>query len=72
MATMSKPVPVREIVDERLALWAKRLNENNATPAVLLGIGHDRTSGQIVVCTVEDFTNDELRYFLAYALKELS
>lgn len=64
-------VPTENITNERLRRWAKKLAIEHATPTVLVGIGHDHKSGRLVVCTVEDISNDELRAMLVYALKEL-
>lgn len=64
-------VPTEQITKERFERWAKRLSESHATPALLVGIGHDQVKGQVVICTLEDFSNDEIRAFLVFALKEL-
>jgi hypothetical protein len=66
-------VPVEAITKERLDRWAKRMKESHATPLLLIGVGHDQVSGQIVICTLDEpeLSNDKLRAFLKYALKEL-
>jgi hypothetical protein len=66
-------VPVAQIVDDRLARWAIRMKESHATPVMLVGIGHDHVSGQIVLCTLdeEEFDIEKLKAFLRYALAEL-
>lgn len=48
------PVPVYEITKERLGKWSMRMNQANATPVVLIGIGHDQNEGKVVVCTLEE------------------
>jgi hypothetical protein len=48
------------ITATRLLDWRKRLTAEHATPAVLLGIGHDHASGKLVICTPEDMSDDDL------------
>lgn len=64
-------VPTEQITKERLDSWRARMKESNATPVLLVGVGHDQTSGQLVICTVEDIANDYLRSLLVFALQEL-
>lgn len=64
-------VPTEQITKERLDSWKARMKESNATPVLLVGVGHDQTSGQLVICTVEDIANDYLRSLLVFALQEL-
>jgi hypothetical protein len=59
------------ITAERLASWRDRLKEENATPMVLIGVGHDHKSGQIVLCVPEGVDDDLLIGSLAYALNAL-
>lgn len=47
------------IVDDRLHGWAKLLKQQDATPMILLGVGHNRNSGALVVLTVEDDEMDK-------------
>lgn len=61
----------RAVTKDRLAKWAERLGLENATPALLVGIGHGSKSGQIVVVSVEDLTNEYISGFLRYALNSL-
>ena len=46
--------PSRETIEqinlERLASWGQKLAANNATPILLLGVGHGDRSGQLNVC----------------------
>jgi hypothetical protein len=66
-------VPTEAITAERLTGWAKALAEFHATPALLLGIGHDEHRGQLVVCVPDDdrFNRRTLRGLLRRALAEL-
>jgi hypothetical protein len=64
-------VPTETIIAERLARWSKRLREAHATPALLIAVSHDDTSGQLIVCTVENFSDAEICRLLRYALREL-
>ena len=61
------------LTTDRLAAWARDLAYDHATPLLLVGVGHDRTRGRIVVCTVDDaeMTDDRLRAFLRYAINHL-
>jgi hypothetical protein len=43
-----------EITAQRLAGWAKKLAEDNATPLVLVGIGHEHARGKVVLCIPEN------------------
>ena len=47
-------VPTEEITRERFQEWAALLEPNHATPAFLIGIGHDETTGEIHVCYPEE------------------
>ncbi len=61
----------QQIIDigvERLDRWRALLAQEWATPALLLGISHDHKSGQLVICTVEDHSNDDVRRLLRKAL----
>ena len=57
---------------ERLAKWKRHLIQAHSTPAVLVGIGHDHAKGNLVVCTVEDFSNRELVSILRHALSMMT
>lgn len=60
-----------EITRERFASWTKRMSEQHSTPMLLLGVGHDHTSGQLVVLVPEEVTNADVRRLLLYALRKL-
>lgn len=64
-------VNVSKITHERLGRWEKRLVSSHATPALLLGIGHDHVSGQIVLCVTEEKTDAEIIAFLQMAISSL-
>jgi hypothetical protein len=63
-----KATEVREICRQRLAGWTKKLVAEHATPVILLGIGHDGKSGEIVLCTTEDMSHENLELFVRAAL----
>jgi hypothetical protein len=56
MSTPGPPprVDTDSITAERLAGWRKRLAEQHSTPLVLVGIGHEERSGQVVVLAPND------------------
>lgn len=66
-------VPVETITAERLARWSKRLSESHATPLLLLAVGHDHVSGQLVICTLEEpeISNSAIRGYLEATLRAL-
>jgi hypothetical protein len=67
------PVPHEQVTKERLACWADKLKLSNATPMVLLGVGHDRHSGDLVVCTLneKEINPTALCAFLRGAIKAI-
>lgn len=46
-------IPTREITEARLKRWAEKLAKHNATPILLVGVGHEHFSGDLVFCTLE-------------------
>lgn len=62
---------IEEICGERLETWKQRLVKENATPVVLLAVGHGDLGGTLVVCTLDDFTNEAVRDFLRGALNQV-
>lgn len=48
------PIPTERITRERLAGWAKRLEQSHATPIALFAAGHDHNKGLLVVCTLDE------------------
>lgn len=57
-----------KIGDDRLGRWKERLASEHATPVILLGVTHDHNSGKIVLCTLEEMGNFEIRLFIKDAL----
>lgn len=57
---------------ERLGRWIKKLTENKATAQVIVGIGHEKNSGKVVVLATEDGPNDyELAMLCEEAARQL-
>lgn len=63
---------IRAINRDRLSSWERKLTQSHATPALLLGIGHDHVSGQVHVCVCEGVSTESIRAFLRMALQELA
>ena len=63
---------IREICTERLDSWTNHLVSEHATPAMLIGVGHDHKSGRLVVCTTEDMPDESLALLVHGALKKLA
>lgn len=49
---------IQKITAARLAGWQKKLALSNATPLVLVGIGQEHKSGEIVVCVPDNGPRD--------------
>jgi hypothetical protein len=62
---------IREICRNRIELWIEELVKAHATPALLLGVGHDHARGEIALICVENLSDQELQEFLTFALVEL-
>lgn len=60
-----------KITSERLNEWRDRLREEHATPLVLLGVGHEHKSGQLVLCVPEGVDDDLLIGSLLFALESI-
>jgi hypothetical protein len=54
-----------------LESWKGLLSTDHATPAILIGIGHDENSGALVVIHVEDISRRVLIGLLKGAIAEL-
>ena len=67
---MSK-VEVKPINYERMNRWKDRLNENDSTPVILVGVGHNKVKGRLFVLCTEDRTDEEVIAFLEGALAQL-
>lgn len=48
------PEECDRIINERLARWLDLMSQSNATPLILIGIGHDAACGDLVLCIPED------------------
>jgi hypothetical protein len=59
------------ITAERLDSWRKLLKEGNATPILLIGVGHEHRSGELHVVVPEGVEDDLLIGALLYALNVL-
>lgn len=59
---------IQTICRERLEGWQKRLVQEHSTPILLVGVGHDNKTGQVVLCIPEEMTNREVMHFLQGAL----
>jgi hypothetical protein len=64
-------VDVKRINRDRLSSWEKQLTGSHATPFILVGVGHDHVSGQLVVCTTEDRSNTDIILTLQAVIAEL-
>jgi hypothetical protein len=51
---------IAAICDERLGRWKQRLIEQHSTPLVMLAVGHDQKSGQLLVLTLEEVSEHTL------------
>lgn len=60
---------INKINVERLTRWKDRLNEQHATPVILLGVGHDHKVGQCVILATEERTDAEILLFLREAVR---
>jgi hypothetical protein len=64
-------VNTKKITRERLGSWENKFEGAHATPVLLIGVGHDHVSGQIVICVTEGLTDGQIVLFLENALKQL-
>jgi hypothetical protein len=60
-----------QIIDSRLNSWGTRLRMENATPLLLIGVGHEQKAGTLIVCTLDEaeMTPALVRDFLRSALR---
>ncbi len=65
-------VNVKFINDERLGRWKNQLNRKNATPVLLIGIGHDHNAGDVTVLVTEERSDEDIKLLLVEALRQLS
>ncbi len=62
---------INKICDQRLALWTIKMIQEHATPLLMIGIGHDQSSGKVSIYTVEDMADEHIIQALQFALGEL-
>ncbi len=62
---------ILEICTERLSSWAVDLALDHATPALLVGIGHDQNSGDVHLCMCENMPMEQMEKILRFALAEV-
>lgn len=65
-------VNVKFINNERFGRWKTVFNRKEATPVVIIGIGHNKNEGEVVILTTEDRSDEQLRLLLAEALRQLT
>ena len=65
----TQPTNTEKVTERRLQDWRGPLRKGNATPIVLLGIGREHKSGQLVVCVADDVDNDLVVDSLLSALR---
>ena len=65
-------VPTERITHELFEEWASGLASVHATPALLLGIGHDERDGELHVLVPEDADVLKIIRMLQLALKQLA
>ena len=61
----------RQITTERLRSWSERLAEHNATPVVLIGVGHEHNSGEVILCIPAGPTDDQIVMAIVFALQQI-
>jgi hypothetical protein len=64
-------VNVKALNDEIMGRWKVKLIRQNASPVVLIGVGHDKNEGVINIFISEKKTKEEIKNLLAYAFKHL-
>jgi folylpolyglutamate synthase/dihydropteroate synthase len=63
-----------QITEDRLARWADKLKLSDATPLVLLAVGHNAHSGELAVCTLDEpeMSREAILILLARAIAVIS
>jgi hypothetical protein len=69
--TPLRDISLPAICYSRMEEWAKQLAERNCTPVLVMGIGHQANSGEVHLFTMQDFSDDDLQMFLAFAQSEI-
>ncbi len=62
---------IEDIIADRLGGWALHLVDHHATPALLIGIGHDHMSGDLQLCVTENTPMVVVRAWLAWAIEAI-
>lgn len=62
---------IAQINTDRLAGWHATLVDKHATPALVLGVGHDHASGTLHLCMTEDTPIETIRGFLLAAIRAI-
>lgn len=62
---------INKINVDRLTGWKDKLNKSHATPVILIGVAHDHNQGQIVVCTTEERSDQDILLFMREAVRQL-
>lgn len=58
---------LKKINKTRLGEWGTILNENQSTPLVLIGVGHNSNRGELYLCICEGVSEDGAAGFLRAA-----
>jgi len=64
-------VNVKHINDERLGRWKTKMVRQHSTPVLLLGVGHDHKSSELLLLVTDERTDEEIEAFLKYALEQI-
>ena len=64
-------VNVEEICKERIKMWMGKMVEVNATPVLMVGVGHGGPCGRVIVCALDDVSDDMMAFFLREALNQI-
>ncbi len=67
---MDRP-ELESIWDSRMAKWKERALKSQATPILMLCVGHDKHEGEGDIITVEDMTDDDILSTLEAMVKLL-
>lgn len=62
---------IRNIIKDRFTRWSKHLRKHNATPIITIGVSHGTNSGQLVLCTTEETTNEQVIIILSKTIGSL-
>lgn len=64
-------VNTRKITHERFGRWEKTLANQQATPALIIAIGHNEKTGQVNVVCVEELTDQQIIALLEFAIQSI-